>query len=73
MDVMDFRSEDLNFFRKVLERNHGDQKLKFYIKNIDNDAGADHLEVQSMKHSVNLNGDLIKEIQLLNKYDFYLN
>ena len=73
IDVMDFRPEDLTFFRTVLERNQGNQKLKFYIKNIDDDSRVEHLEVQSMKHSVNLNGDLNKEIQLLNKYDFYLN
>jgi len=70
MDVMDVRPEDLDFFRTVLERNKGNQKLKFFIKNIDDDS---HIEVQSMKHSVDLNGDLIKEIQLLNKYEFYLN
>lgn len=70
MDVMDVRPEDLDFFRTVLDRNKGNQKLKFFIKNIDDDS---HIEVQSMKHSVDLNGDLIKEIQLLNKYEFYLN
>jgi DNA polymerase-3 subunit alpha len=73
MDVMDFRPEDLNFFRKVLERNQGNQKLKFYLKNVEEDSKVEHLEVQSMKHSVNLSGELIKEIQLLNKYEFYLN
>ncbi|MDR6158195.1 DNA polymerase III alpha subunit [Chryseobacterium sp. SLBN-27] len=72
MDVMDFRPEDLSFFRTVLERNQGNQKLKFYIKNME-DEREEHLEVQSMKHSVHLNGELIKEIQLLNKYEFYLN
>ncbi|RKS97666.1 DNA polymerase III subunit alpha [Chryseobacterium defluvii] len=70
MDVMDFRKEDLEFFRNVLEKNKGDQKLKFYLKNIEDDS---HIELQSMKYSVDLNGDLIKEIQLLNKYEFYLN
>ena len=70
MDVMDFRPEDLDFFKTVLDRNKGNQKLKFFIKNDDDDT---HIEVQSMKHSVDLNGDLIKEIQLLNKYEFYLN
>lgn len=70
MDVMDVRPEDLDFFRTVLDRNKGNQKLKFFIKNIEDDS---HIEVQSMKHSVDLNGDLIKEIQLLNKYEFYLN
>ncbi|WP_370897061.1 DNA polymerase III subunit alpha [Chryseobacterium gossypii] len=70
MDVMDFRPEDLEFFKNVLEKNRGDHKLKFFIKNIEDDS---HIEVQSMKHSVHLNGDLIKEIQLLNKYEFYLN
>lgn len=70
MDVMDFRPEDLSFFRSVLNENQGTQKFKFYIKNIEDDS---HIEVQSMKHSVNLNGDLIKNIQLLNKYEFYLN
>ncbi|RMZ58610.1 DNA polymerase III subunit alpha [Chryseobacterium nematophagum] len=70
MDIMDFRSEDLLFFRTVLEKNQGNQKLKFLIKNEEDNT---LLEVQSMKHSVNLNGDLIKEIQLLNKYEFYLN
>lgn len=70
MDVMDVRPEDLDFFRTVLDRNKGNQKLKFFIKNIDDDS---YIEVQSMKHSVDLNGDLIKEIQLLNKYEFYLN
>lgn len=70
MDVMDVRTEDLEFFRTVLDRNKGNQKLKFFIKNIDDDS---HIEVQSMKHSVDLNGDLIKQIQLLNKYEFYLN
>ena len=73
MDVMDFRPEDLRFFRNVLEKNQGSQKLKFYIKNVEEDSKAEHLEVQSMKHSVNLSGELIKEIQLLNKYEFYLN
>lgn len=70
MDVMDVRPEDLDFFRTVLDRNKGNQKLKFFIKNLEDDS---HIEVQSMKHSVDLNGDLIKEIQLLNKYEFYLN
>jgi len=70
MDVMDFRPEDLNFFRTVLERNQGSQKIKFFIKNNDDDS---QIELQSMKQSVDLNGDLIKEIQLLNKYEFYLN
>ncbi|CAA7193688.1 DNA polymerase III subunit alpha [Chryseobacterium potabilaquae] len=70
MDIMDFRSEDLLFFRTILEKNQGNQKLKFLIKNEEDNT---LLEVQSMKHSVNLNGDLIKEIQLLNKYEFYLN
>lgn len=70
MDVMDFRKEDLEFFRDVLERNKGDQKFKLYLKNIEDDS---HIELQSMKYSVDLNGDLIKEIQLLNKYEFYLN
>jgi DNA polymerase-3 subunit alpha len=70
MDVMDFRPEDLEFFRNVLDKNRGDQKFKFYIKDIEDDS---QIEVQSMKHSVDLNGDLIKEIQLLNKYEFYLN
>ena len=70
MDVMDFRPEDLNFFRRVLEKNQGSQKIKFYIKNIEDDS---QIELQSMKQSVNLNGELIKEIQLLNKYEFYLN
>lgn len=70
MDVMDFRAEDLDFFKTVLDRNKGEQKLKFYIKNIEDDS---QIELQSMKHSVDLNGDLIKEIQLLNKYEFYLN
>lgn len=70
MDVMDVRPEDLDFFRTVLDRNKGNQKLKFFIKNLED--GSD-IEVQSMKHSVDLNGDLIKEIQLLNKYEFYLN
>ena len=70
MDVMDFRPEDLSFFRNVLSENQGSQKFKFYIKNIEDDS---HIEVQSMKHTVNLNGELIKNIQLLNKYEFYLN
>lgn len=70
MDVMDVRAEDLEFFRTVLDRNKGNQKLKFFIKNIEDDS---QIEVQSMKHSVDLNGDLIKEIQLLHKYEFYLN
>ncbi|WP_295203036.1 DNA polymerase III subunit alpha [uncultured Chryseobacterium sp.] len=70
MDVMDFRQEDLIFFRNIVEKNRGDQKLKFFIKNTEDEVP---LEVQSMKHSVSLNGDLIKEIQLLNKYEFYLN
>jgi DNA polymerase-3 subunit alpha len=70
MDVMDVRAEDLDFFRTVLDRNKGNQKLKFFIRNLEDDS---HIEVQSMKHSVDLNGDLIKEIQLLNKYEFYLN
>ncbi|MDQ1095477.1 MULTISPECIES: DNA polymerase III subunit alpha [Chryseobacterium] len=70
MDVMDFRQEDLVFFQNIVEKNRGDQKLKFFIKNTEDEA---QLEVQSMRHSVSLNGDLIKEIQLLNKYEFYLN
>ncbi|MEC3875796.1 DNA polymerase III subunit alpha [Chryseobacterium salviniae] len=72
MDVMDFRPEDLTFFRTVLERSQGNQKLKFYIKNFEDDR-EEHLEVQSMKYSVHLSGELIKEIQLLSKYEFYLN
>lgn len=73
MDVMDFRPEDLNFFRNVLERNQGNQKLKFYIRDYDDDFTMQHIEVQSMKYSVNLNSDLIQNIQLMNKYEFYLN
>ena len=34
MDVMDVRPEDLDFFRTVLDRNKGNQKLKFFIKNL---------------------------------------
>ncbi|WP_419868253.1 DNA polymerase III subunit alpha [Chryseobacterium sp. CT-SW4] len=70
MDVMDFRKEDLEFFRTVLDKNKGEQKFKVYIKNAEENS---HIELQSMKYSVDLNGDLIKEIQLLNKYEFYLN
>jgi len=73
MDVMDFRPEDLSFFRNILERNPGSQKLKFYIKDVDDDFKVQHIEVQSARHQVNLNGDLIKNIQLMNKYEFYLN
>ena len=70
MDIMDFRKEDLEFFRNVLDQNKGDQKFKFFIKNPEEDS---HIELQSMKYSVDLNGNLIQEIQLLNKYEFYLN
>jgi len=70
MDIMDFRKEDLDFFRTILDRNRGEQKFKFFIKHPEEDS---HIELQSMKYSVDLNGDLIKEIQLLNKYEFYLN
>jgi len=70
MDIRDFRKEDLEFFRTVLDQNKGDQKFKLLIKNPEEDS---HIELQSMKYSVDLNGDLIKEIQLLNKYEFYLN
>ena len=70
MDIMDFRKEDLDFFRTILDRNRGEQKFKFFIKHPEEDS---HIELQSMKYFVDLNGDLIKEIQLLNKYEFYLN
>jgi len=70
MDVMDFRREDLEFFRNVLDHNKGNQKFKIFIKNSEENSD---MELQSMRYSVDLNGDLIKEIQLLNKYEFYLN
>jgi len=70
MDIMDFRKEDLEFFRNVLDQNKGSQKFKILIKNSEENSD---MELQSMKYSVDLNGDLIKEIQLLNKYEFYLN
>lgn len=70
MDVMDFRPEDLEFFRHVLDDNKGSQKFKFLIKSLEEDA---HIELQSMRYSVSVNENLIKEIQLLKKYEFYLN
>ncbi|WP_407402687.1 DNA polymerase III subunit alpha [Chryseobacterium sp.] len=70
MDVMDFRKEDLNFLENVFEQNKGDKKFKVYIKN---DEDEKHIELQSTKYTVDLNGDLIQEIALLNKYEFYLN
>ncbi len=70
MDIKDFRKEDLEFFRQTIERNRGEQKLRFFIKNSEDFS---EIEVQSMKFSVDLNGDFLNEIQLLNKYEFYLN
>lgn len=70
MDVMDFRQEDLQFFRRVLDDHKGEQKFKFLIKSLEEDA---HIELQSMKYSVSVNDQLLKNIQLMKKYEFYLN
>ena len=55
---------------RAQRRNDGDDHEDGEVADDDRE---EHLEVQSMKHSVHLSGELIKEIQLLNKYEFYLN
>ena len=70
MDVMDFRKEDLEFFQNTVVRHSGNQKLRFYIRNSEEDQ---EIEIQSMRFSVDLNGDFLNEVALLNKYEFYLN
>jgi DNA polymerase-3 subunit alpha len=70
MDVMDFRKEDLEFFQNVMSQYAGDQKLRFFIKNSEDNQ---EVEIQSIRFSVDLNGDFLNEVALLNKYEFYLN
>ena len=70
MDVLDFRKEDLDFFKEVFDQYQGTQKFSFYLRNEDDN---EHVELHSMKYSVDLGSNLINKIALLNKYEFYLN
>ena len=70
MDIADLRREDVEFFRTVLDENKGEQKLNFYLRNPEENS---HLEVQSLRAQVNVNGSLLQVFMDQNKYQVYLN
>lgn len=70
MDVNDLRKDDLDFFRENMVQSEGKQKLSFYVKNPEDNS---HVELVSMKSHVNLDGDLLEVINLMQKYEVFLN
>lgn len=70
MDVNDLRQSDLEFFRKILDENKGENKMHFYVRN---PLDESHLELHSMIANVDLNGNLLKVFGEKSKYQIFLN
>ncbi len=70
MNVHDLRKDDLEFLIKTFEDNKGDQKLHFYIKNPEENS---HLELVSLRTTIDVNGDLLEVFGQESKYEFFLN
>lgn len=70
MDVRDLRREDIEFFKKIMEENKGEQKMSFYIKNEEENS---HIELFSMRSHVNVDGHLLELFNQQNKYEIFLN
>ncbi len=70
MEVQDLRKEDIEFFKKILNENKGEQKMQFYIKNPEDNS---HIELHSLKSMVNIEGDLLEVFNERSKYEIFLN
>ena len=70
VDIQDFRQEDLEFLSKVIQENFGDKRLRFYLRNKENNS---HLELNTIRPSIKIDGDFIKFFIENNKFQFYLN
>ena len=70
MDVNDLRKSDLEFFRKILDENKGENKMHFYVRN---PLDESHLELHSMRANVDLNANLLKVFGEKSKYQIFLN
>ncbi len=70
VDVNHLRREDIEFFKENFVDNHGDQKLNFFIKNPEDQSS---MEVVSMKANIEINGNLLKIIHDMQKFEVFLN
>ena len=70
IDVNHLRREDIEFFKENFVDNHGDQKLNFFIKNPEDQSS---MEVVSMKANIEINGNLLKIIHDMQKFEVFLN
>ncbi len=70
MDVRDVRREDVEFFRTIINEKKGAHQLSFYLKN---PIESSFMEVQSLRCSINIDGDLLQVFNEQNKMQLFLN
>lgn len=70
MDIRDIRPDDISFLRSVVQEHTGEQKLHFYLKNAEDNS---HVELNSMRTQVEINGELMMMFAENNKYQIFLN
>ena len=70
MDIRDIRPDDIGFIRSVIQDHSGEQKLHFFLKNAEDNS---HVELNSMRTQVSINGELMHLFAENNKYQIFLN
>lgn len=70
MELNDLRQEDIDFLNKVFKEYNGKQKLQFYIKNPEENS---HIELTSLRTTIDISGEFLNIFGQENKYEFFLN
>ena len=70
VDIHDLRPEDLEFFKENFTGKAGEGKLSFFIRN---SAEGSHIELDALKTTVDISGNLLQLFSKHKHYDFFVN